>query len=170
MEISEKRTEYKQLDDGENYRLIMGHVTTDMHGKYKCVIRNDYGTIEDECQVTVKCAPKIRKELHDVEVNEGETLKLEVEVYAVPEPKLVWLKDGVEVRTDARVKIARDSVRTESYSLTLNLVKREDAGVYEVRASNELGTATSRSIVIVNSKCLTQHFFFFFVFFSRRIF
>lgn len=55
IEISEKRTEYKQTNDGETYRLLMTNVTTDMHGKYKCVIRNDYGTIEDECQVTVNC-------------------------------------------------------------------------------------------------------------------
>lgn len=33
----------------------MTNVTTEMHGKYKCVIKNDYGKIEDECQVTVNC-------------------------------------------------------------------------------------------------------------------
>lgn len=53
--ISEKRTEYKQSDDGETYKLLMTNVTTEMHGKYKCVIKNDYGKIEDECQVTVNC-------------------------------------------------------------------------------------------------------------------
>lgn len=34
--------------------------------------------------------PKIRKILKDTEVNEGDTLTLEVEIYAVPEPKVVW--------------------------------------------------------------------------------
>lgn len=152
LEISEKRTEFKQVDDGETYKLIFGEVTTDMHGKYKCIIKNDYGKIEDECNVTVNCKPKIRKELHDVEVNEGETLKLEVEIYAVPEPKIVWLKDGQEVRADARVKIQRDSARLEIYNLTLNLIKREEAGVYEVKASNALGVATTRSVVTVLSE------------------
>lgn len=55
MEISEKRTEFKQFDDGETYKLSLTNVTTDMHGKYSCVIKNDYGKIEDECQVTVNC-------------------------------------------------------------------------------------------------------------------
>lgn len=159
LEISEKRTEYKQVDDGETYKLIFGEVTTDMHGKYKCVIKNDYGTIDDGCQVTVNCKPKIRKVLHDVEVNEGETLTLEVEIYAVPEPKIVWLKDGQEVRADARIKIQRDNVRLETYNLTLNLIKREEAGVYEVKASNALGTATTRSVVTV----LSESFIFIFV-------
>lgn len=55
MEISEKRTEFKQSDDGETYKILLTNVTTDMHGKYSCVIKNDYGKIEDECQVTVNC-------------------------------------------------------------------------------------------------------------------
>lgn len=70
--------------------------------------------------------PKIRKDLKDIEVSENETLLLEVEVYAVPEPKIVWFKDGQEVRSDARIKIQRDSQRLETYNLTLNLIKREE--------------------------------------------
>lgn len=181
MEINEKRTEFKQSDDGETYKLLLTNVTTDMHGKYKCVIKNDYGKIEDECQVTVNCMqkinkfpignylieigllniafnficigqPKIRKTLSDVEIAEKETLSLEVEVYAVPEPKIVWFRDGQEVRSDARIKIQRDSQRSETYNLTLNLIKREEAGLYEMKASNTLGTAVCKSIVTVNSK------------------
>lgn len=177
MEISEKRTEFRQTDDGETYKLLLTNVTTDMHGKYSCVIKNDYGKIEDECTVTVNCKcqrivvlfnhnsfflytsiylckgqPKIRKSLTDVEVAEKDTLLLEVEVYAVPEPKIIWYKDGQEVRSDARIKIQRDSKRLETYNLTLNLIKREEAGVYEMKATNTLGTAVSKSVVIVNSK------------------
>lgn len=70
----------------------------------------------------------------------------------MPEPKIVWFKDGQEVRSDARIKIQRDSQRLETYNLTLNLIKREEAGVYEMKASNTLGTAVCKSVVIVNSK------------------
>lgn len=63
-------------------------------------------------------------------------------------------KDGQEVRTDARLKIMRDKHRSETYSLTLNLVKPTDAGDYEVRATNKLGTSTSLSHVTVLSKFL----------------
>lgn len=90
--------------------------------------------------------------LKDVEVNEGETLVLEVEIYAVPEPKIVWYKDGQEVRADARVKIQRDQLRLETYNLTLTLVKREDAGEYEVKATNVLGSASTTSHVKVLSE------------------
>lgn len=55
LEITQQRKEFKQSDDGETYKLILTDVTTDMDGKYKCVIKNDYGRIEDECNVTVNC-------------------------------------------------------------------------------------------------------------------
>lgn len=105
---------------------------------------------EDNCPFLGQ--PKLRKVLKDIVINEGETLTLEVEVYAVPEPKIVWFKDGQEVRADARVKIQRDSQRLETYNLTLNLIKREEAGIYELKASNTLGTAVSKSVVTVHSK------------------
>jgi hypothetical protein len=56
------------------------------------------------------------------------------------------------VRADARLKITRDSHRSETYCLTLNLVKEEDSGDYEVKATNSMGTATSMSRVFVQSK------------------
>lgn len=96
--------------------------------------------------------PKIRKSLTDVEVTEKENLQLEVEVYAVPEPKITWFRDGQEVRSDARIKIQRDNVRSETYNLTLNMIKRDEAGVYEMKATNTLGTAVTKSVVVVNSE------------------
>lgn len=85
-------------------------------------------------------------------MNEGDTLTLEIEVYAVPEPKIVWYKDGQEVHADARIKIQRDSQRLETYNLTLNLIKRSESGLYEVKASNILGTASTKSQVTVLSE------------------
>lgn len=61
-------------------------------------------------------------------------------------------KNGKEVTADARLKIFRDSKRSESYWMTLNLVKEQDAGEYEVRATNILGSVESKSIVTVISE------------------
>lgn len=65
---------------------------------------------------------------------------------------LFRLKDGEEVRADARIKIQRDTQRCETYSLTVNLVKEGDAGLYEVKASNNFGSASSQSKVTVLSE------------------
>lgn len=61
-------------------------------------------------------------------------------------------KNGQEVSADARLKIFRDSKRSESYWMTLTIVKEQDAGVYEVRATNVLGSVESKSIVTVISE------------------
>jgi Immunoglobulin I-set domain len=61
-------------------------------------------------------------------------------------------KNGQEVRADARLKITRDTHRTENYSLTLNLLKEEDSGDYEVKVTNSMGTVASMSHVHVQSK------------------
>lgn len=89
----------------------------------------------------------------DTEVDENNTLTLEVEIYAVPEATITWTKDGQEVHADTRIKITRDSKRSESYSMTLNLTKGSDSGDYEIKATNTLGTSTSKSRVVVQSEC-----------------
>lgn len=89
-EISSKNKDYKLVEDGDTFKLILNEVTTEMQGEYKCVLKNEYGSEESSASVTVQCKPKIRKALKDTEVNAGETLELEVEIYAVPEPKVAW--------------------------------------------------------------------------------
>lgn len=53
---------------------------------------------------------------------------------------------------DAHVKISRDTKRVENYNMTFTLVKVEDGGEYEVRATNEMGSAVTKTIVLVQSK------------------
>lgn len=93
--------------------------------------------------------PTFKKGLHDIEVTEGALLKLQVTCYGTPVPELKWYKNGKELRSDAHIKISKDKKRVENFSLTVNLVKVEDGGEYEVRATNEMGTAVTKSIVNV---------------------
>lgn len=85
-------------------------------------------------------------------MDEGNSLTLNVEVYSVPEPQVYWYKDGKEVKSDTNIKIFKDTHRTESYSLTLNIVKGSDSGDYEVKVVNQMGEVTSKSRVIVQGK------------------
>lgn len=61
-------------------------------------------------------------------------------------------KDGKEINADARVKISRDSYRTEDYSLSLTICQPKDAGTYEVRALNSIGESQSQCKVLILSK------------------
>lgn len=96
--------------------------------------------------------PTFKKGLRDMDVTEGGMLKLQVTCYGSPIPEIKWFKDGKEVRSDAHIKISKDKKRVENFSLTVNLVKVEDGGEYEVRATNEMGTAITKSIVNILGK------------------
>lgn len=154
IEITE--TKYRFVQEGDEnisiFKCYIKEATVETRGKYTCKVSNEFGSVECSNEVTVNCKPKIKKTLVDTEVDEGTTLLLEVEIYAVPEPQIVWTKDGQEVHTDTRIKITRDSHRSETYSLTLNLVKGSDSGDYEIKATNFLGTSTSKSRVVVQSE------------------
>lgn len=152
VEITEKRTEYTRVEEGDNYKLIMKEVKTELKGHYTCKVQNEYGENSSSSNLTVNTRPKLLKKLADQRLNEGETLTLTFEVSATPDPEVKWYKDGEEVSADARIKITRDSQRKESYDLTVTLLKGSDGGVYEVRAENALGYVTSKSKVIVLSE------------------
>ena len=154
VEITE--TKYRFVTEGDEnvttFKCFIKEATVELRGKYTCKITNELGTVETSSNVEVNCKPKIKKTLVDCEVDEGTTMILEVEIYAVPEPQIVWTKDGQEVHTDTRIKITRDTHRSETYSLTLNIVKGSDSGDYVIKATNFLGTSTSKSRVVVQSE------------------
>ncbi|XP_070156189.1 obscurin isoform X2 [Polyergus mexicanus] len=152
VEITEKRTEYTRVEEGDNYKLIIKEVKTELKGHYTCKVQNEYGENSSSSNLTVNTRPKLLKKLADQRLKEGETLTLTLEVSGTPDPEIKWYKDGEEVTADARIKITRDSQRKESYDLTVTLLKGSDGGLYEVRAENELGYVTSKSKVIVLTK------------------
>ncbi|KAG5678438.1 hypothetical protein PVAND_008111 [Polypedilum vanderplanki] len=158
IEITEKQ--YRFVEEGDEnttiFKCYIKESTIETRGKYTCKVTNELGSDESSSNVTVNCKPKINKTLSDTEVDEGTTLVLEVEIYSVPEPQIVWTKDGQEVHTDARIKITRDSHRSETYALTLNMVKGSDSGDYEIKATNFLGTTTSRSRVVVQTQDMKE--------------
>ncbi|XP_072157516.1 protein Obscurin isoform X4 [Bemisia tabaci] len=156
VEITEKNTEFERTEEGpdrENvtmYKLILKDATIDKAGAYRCKVSNDLGGKETNCALTVKCKPKIKKELEDLVIDEGDTLNLTIECFGVPEPEITWYRNGQEVTGDSRITISRDKKRVEEYNLSVTLTKSEDGGEYEVRATNEMGTSVTKSYVTVH--------------------
>ncbi|XP_043515960.1 obscurin isoform X5 [Frieseomelitta varia] len=152
VEITEKRKDYVCTQEDNFAKLFISDVKGEMKGTYTCKLKNEFGEVENSSNLIVNTRPKLLKKLADQRINEGDTLKLIFEVGGTPDPEVKWFKDGEEVSTDARIKITRDSKRQESYNLTVTLVKGSDAGIYEVRAENELGFVTSKSKVLIMTK------------------
>lgn len=55
IEIAEKRNDFRQVQEGNDFKLVLTEVATNMQGNYCCKIMNDYGVLEDNCSVTVNC-------------------------------------------------------------------------------------------------------------------
>lgn len=156
VEITQSRNEYKIVEEGLYYKLIIKEAQAELQGMYKAKFTNEFGSDECSAKTTIQCTPKVRKPLADTDVDENTTLTLEVQIYAEPEPEITWYKNGQPVQTDARLTIKRDSQRVENYTLSLTMVRGADSGDYEVRAVNSMGTATSKSRVVVQSKSYSE--------------
>uniref|UniRef100_A0A8D8X7L0 Muscle M-line assembly protein unc-89 n=1 Tax=Cacopsylla melanoneura TaxID=428564 RepID=A0A8D8X7L0_9HEMI len=152
-EITEKLSEFTRIEqtDGNTYKLVLKQVEREHAGKYICEVSNNLGKLKCEANFVVKAKPRFKKTLPEtVEIDEGQSLTLSIDVEAVPEPEVKWYRNGQEISADANIKITRDTKRIENYNLTVTLVRPENGGEYEVRASNEVGNAVTKSRVLVH--------------------
>lgn len=52
-EVTEKRTEFIRIEEGNNFKLILKEVTTEMAGKCSARISNELGSCESSAMFTV---------------------------------------------------------------------------------------------------------------------
>lgn len=95
-------------------------------------------------------APTFQQKPKYQNVDERTNVVFEGRVVALPEPEIVWLRDGVKIEpTDRhRVTINKD-VHMYHVSLEIDSATPEDAGNYEVIATNEHGEATVKVSLVV---------------------
>lgn len=132
-------------EPGGNIGLRIKEAQLDDAGIYSVVASNELGDAKTSVPVTVvkkEEKPLIIKELQNTQAVEGLGAKFDVKVLGFPTPALKWLKDDKEVDVSQTpfVYIANPD---GSASLILNEVKPEDAGKYQVVATNKLGTTAS---------------------------
>ena len=123
-------------------------------GDYECVAKNTGGTTRCSISVTIKemkqyFPPEFTSALGDLEVTEDDPANFEVGVIGLPEPKVTWLKDGVEIKKSTKAKF---SVRNGLYALSISRCSNKDAGCYECIASNSIGRVSCQAILGVVSQ------------------
>lgn len=95
--------------------------------------------------------PNFTMDLENVKVPEGQPVQLEIKLSSEPQPKLTWLHDGEEIRSDGyHIKIEQQP--DGSASLSIDRVEPSDKGEYRVIATNEFGTASSNAELSVIEK------------------
>ncbi|XP_013791227.1 obscurin-like, partial [Limulus polyphemus] len=138
--------------------LLIDKVTPEDAGRFGVVVTSDEGEIKSEANVTT--VPKIMEEpigkrpefvrtLSPVELEEGNSLKLEAKVIGDPAPTITWFKDNQEVLSSERIIMLEEPDGT--VSLLIENMTPEDAGKYAVVASNPVGKSRSFAFVDVTA-------------------
>uniref|UniRef100_A0A914KKC3 Ig-like domain-containing protein n=1 Tax=Meloidogyne incognita TaxID=6306 RepID=A0A914KKC3_MELIC len=135
-------------DDGHGrHELIIKDAKNNDAGTYTCKASNKVGEAESQAKFAVieeLEAPKFVDGLKPVEVKEGETAKMSVEVTGKPEPEVQWNKDGWPIQVDNVHIIVKDEGKGQ-HSLTVKDANTADAGTYSCKATNKVGMAETQA-------------------------
>ncbi|ODM95048.1 Muscle M-line assembly protein unc-89 [Orchesella cincta] len=112
-------------------------------GVYKLIVKDAYK--DTGCRYDVKGLSAVSR----LEFNTVQELNVTLKE-TTPTPKGIWYHNGQEVTADARIKISKKS--TETYTLTFDCVKYEDAGEWSFKAVNDIGEVSTKTTVIVEGK------------------
>lgn len=111
-------------------------------GKYQCVVSNSYGTTySQKSTISVLVFPTFLKKPKNVEVEAGDTVKLECAATGEPPPEVAWHKDGGNDFPAARER-RMHVLHGDDVFFIVN-ARLSDAGVYSCTAHNAAGTASA---------------------------
>lgn len=139
--------------DGDKHTATIHNVARAHAGQYMAIALSDTGKAIKYLTVTVKenkqelKKPEFLKELKDVEVLEGQSVKFRCKVKGYPQPRINWYKDGVLLKGSKSCRIEKFGNR--DYILTIDWATMDDDAEYMVVARNVAGQVKSTAQVIV---------------------
>uniref|UniRef100_A0A3B3ZPC3 Ig-like domain-containing protein n=1 Tax=Periophthalmus magnuspinnatus TaxID=409849 RepID=A0A3B3ZPC3_9GOBI len=142
-----------RLTDGRNYRTsfansvaVLEIVTSsfDDDGVYTCEAQNDAGSVSCSTTLTVKEPPHFVKVPLPIEGLKGKDVSLYCELSGTAPFQITWLKDKKPLMESRKYKML-----SEGSSATLHVIGIEssDAGEYDCKASNSVGSDTCQTSV-----------------------
>lgn len=142
-------THLLKKDEGEGrHSLTIFNSRLDDAGIYSCKAVNKAGADETSAKFAViedLEPPRFTDGLKPVEINEGETANMSVQVTGKPEPNVEWRKDGYPVGIDGEHIIAREGPNKGEHSITVKNANLGDAGSYSCKAVNKAGSDETRA-------------------------
>uniref|UniRef100_A0A182NT45 Ig-like domain-containing protein n=1 Tax=Anopheles dirus TaxID=7168 RepID=A0A182NT45_9DIPT len=133
-------TKYSEELYAEQARFNIESVQHEDGGTFRCQVKTIYDTYETRylhLQVLdpVKPILKSGKNNETLVVELTSPLRLECDVIGTPDPKIIWLKDGIPVVPEegsSRVQLNRTT-------LIFEYLREKESGMYECRAENKIG-------------------------------
>ncbi|XP_004420213.1 PREDICTED: myotilin isoform X1 [Ceratotherium simum simum] len=138
------------------HSLIFEVVRASDAGAYACVAKNRAGEATFTVQLDVlakehRRAPMFIYKPQSKKVFEGDSVKLECQISAIPPPKLFWKRNNemVHFNTD-RISLYHDN--SGRVTLLIKDVNKKDAGWYTVSAVNEAGVTSCNTRLDVTAR------------------
>jgi len=136
--------------DAETFELEFKKTTSEDNGNWAVIARNQHGEMSQFFTFAAQMLPKFEQKLTDVEANESKQVVMKCKINCLPRPNIQWFKNGQEITKDPRVKVYVDPNGLDC--LTINSASRGMAGEYEIKATNEMGAASCKCQLKVNTK------------------
>lgn len=151
--------------DGNESTLTIKKTTLDDEAMYKCVARNDLGSIDTSAELLVNEKPSdtsaelpevekpvnivIKDKMKDVKGEIGKEAKFDVKVEGTPKPEVEWVKDGNAIEDAGRYLLIDEEEGEGIHSLVIDEIVPEDAGLYKCVVFNETGELeTSANLIL----------------------
>ena len=139
--LSLSSDKYQILHDQKTnqYQLIVKNTTLNDIGIYRLEASNELGQIHTESKLNVTNAPSFIDGLHDRTVQARETVEFIVKVIGTPQPNLIWMKNGKEMKSDEKKFTIIPIDKDGQGKLILKDGNEEDQALYSCIAKNKLG-------------------------------
>ncbi|XP_012583273.1 PREDICTED: myotilin isoform X1 [Condylura cristata] len=138
------------------HSLIFEVVSVSDAGTYACIAKNRAGEATFTVQLDVlakehRRAPMFIYKPQSKKVFEGDSVKLECQISAIPPPKLFWKRNNEMVRFNTdRISLYHDN--SGRITLLIKDVTKKDAGWYTVSAVNEAGVTSCNTRLDVTAR------------------
>ncbi|XP_025093425.1 uncharacterized protein LOC112563549 isoform X6 [Pomacea canaliculata] len=153
VEELEESEDVELVVDGDRHSATLYNVSRAQAGQYMCIALSDRGKAIKYLTVTVKDnkqdlkKPEFLKQITDMEVTEGHSVRFRCKVKGYPQPRISWYKDGILLKNSKSCRIEKFGNR--DYILTIDYATMDDDAEYMVVARNVAGEAKSSAQVIV---------------------
>lgn len=140
---------YKVTSDNNRHQLRIHNTSSKDAGEYQIICSNNLGRITGRINVQISSPPAITQPLKDLLIPTKRIARLETQIYACPEPKIVWSKDAIPIDFGLYGGRINAEERRGTYSLIIKNIQLEDGGFYVCAAQNSLGTAKTSATLTV---------------------
>ncbi|XP_034651180.1 LOW QUALITY PROTEIN: muscle M-line assembly protein unc-89-like [Drosophila subobscura] len=159
---------FRRIGEGPEYRLEIPSAKLDFTGTYSVIASNCHGEAKAVISLqifakdilkdsrmdkvhtrhgNIETLPRFVRNLRNLRCCDGDAITLECHVEAMPEPYIIWEKDGHVVPSDKDYVMSYDGTKA---ILSIPRVYPEDEGEYTCVAKNSVGRTLSSACIIVD--------------------